>query len=126
MNEHQIPLDDTFLSAAAAQPEDDPLRLLVFFVDTFFMCKMGNLGVEALHLKCRKLGHHFTTMSVFPSLIVAEQLWTVRFDVKGSKYHWPTAVRPAGAGCEGIGGSGCTNMIGGEWGMGWGCGSRIG
>lgn len=28
---------------------------------------MGNLRVEALHLKCRKLGHHFTTMSVFPS-----------------------------------------------------------
>lgn len=28
---------------------------------------MGNLRVEAPHWKCRKLGHHFTTMSVFVS-----------------------------------------------------------
>lgn len=47
----------------SAQAAGALCRYFFFF---FFMCKMGNLSVAALHLKCRKLGHHFTTTPVFP------------------------------------------------------------
>lgn len=111
------------------RPEDDRLRPLELFGDPFFLiCKMGNFRVAAPDLKCRKLGHDFTTMWVFPShccwaaldcklwcpkkqISLADSCATCRCRVRG---YWRIRMhRPDW-------------RIGRIGGTGWGCGSRTG
>lgn len=70
---------------------------------SFFYVQNGKFKGGGASSKMQKTGSTFYYNVGFSPLIVAEQLWTVSFDVETGKYDWPTAVRPAGAGCVGIG-----------------------
>lgn len=114
----QTPSRDAFLPAAGSAKAAGVLCRY-----SFFYVQNGKFKGGGASSKMQKTGSTFYYNVGFSPLIVAEQLWTVSFDVKTGKFDWPTAVWPAGAGCVGIGWFGRTNTIGGPSGMRWGCGS---